>query len=122
MEWKRNRMEFWDLSCRISTLEFCEVFINSTWNHSIKFHPILWNSTFHLKVPTSALRLSTYFTTRCKFQWTHVFLHKYTKKVLPNQFFILNFHRNRPFFAQFSQKTNYASFSSKIPYYSDHRF
>ena len=40
MEWKRNGMEFWDHSCGISPWEFCEVFINSTWNRSIKFHSI----------------------------------------------------------------------------------
>ena len=56
MEWngKGMEMEFWRHTCGISPLEFCEVFINSTWNRSIKFHSIPWNSTFHLKMPTSA--------------------------------------------------------------------
>ena len=49
-------MEFWRHTCGISPLEFCEIFINSTWNRSIKFHSIPWNSTFHLKMPTSASR------------------------------------------------------------------
>ena len=46
-KWNGMEMEFWRHTCGISPLEFCEVFINSTKNRSIKFHSIPWNSTFH---------------------------------------------------------------------------
>ena len=56
VEWNGNGkgMEYKDLGYRMLPWESFDFFANSTGNRSIEFHSIPWNSTFHLKMPTSA--------------------------------------------------------------------
>ena len=54
-EWNGNGkgMESYDIERGMLPLENFDFFVNSTWNRSIQFHSIPWNSTFHFKMPTS---------------------------------------------------------------------
>ena len=56
VEWNGNGkgMEYKDLGYGMLPWESFDFFANSTGNRSIEFHSIPWNSTFHLKMPTSA--------------------------------------------------------------------